>query len=98
MEMQRQVYDAVGYEFNINSPKQLGEALFDKLGLPHGKKNKSGYSTSAEVLEGLRYAHPAVELVLQFRMLSKLKSTYCDGLLKVIGEDRRCLLYTSRCV
>lgn len=88
-EMQRQVYEAVGYEFNINSPKQLGEALFDKLGLPHGKKNKSGYSTSAEVLENLRYAHPAVELVLQFRMLSKLKSTYCDGLLKVIGEDGR---------
>lgn len=89
LEMQRQVYEAVGYEFNINSPKQLGEALFDKLGLPHGKKNKSGYSTSADVLEGLRYAHPAVELVLQFRMLSKLKSTYCDGLLKVIGEDGR---------
>ena len=88
-EMQRKVYEAVGYEFNINSPKQLGEALFDKLGLPHGKKNKSGYSTSAEVLENLRYAHPAVELVLQFRMLSKLKSTYCDGLLKVIGEDGR---------
>lgn len=89
VEMQRQVYEAVGYEFNINSPKQLGEALFDKLGLPHGKKNKSGYSTSADVLEGLRYAHPAVDLVLQFRMLSKLKSTYCDGLLKVIGQDGR---------
>ena len=88
-DMQKQVYDAVGYEFNINSPKQLGAALFEKLGLPAGKKNKSGYSTSAEVLENLRYAHPAVDLILQFRTLSKLKSTYCDGMLKVIGEDGR---------
>lgn len=88
-EIQKQVYEEVGYEFNINSPKQLGEALFDKLGLPHGKKNKSGYSTSAEVLEGLRFAHPAVEQVLAFRTYSKLKSTYCDGLLKVIAPDGR---------
>ncbi len=88
-QIEQQVYDEVGYAFNINSPKQLGVALFDKLGLPTGKKNKSGYSTSAEVLENLRSAHPAVDLVLQFRALSKLKSTYCDGLLKVIGPDGR---------
>lgn len=85
----REVYEAVGYEFNINSPKQLGTALFEKLGLPAGKKTKSGYSTSAEVLEGLRYEHPAVALILEYRTYSKLKSTYCDGLLKVIGEDGR---------
>ena len=88
-KIQAEVFREVGYEFNINSPKQLGQALFEKLGLPTGKKNKSGYSTSADVLEGLRYAHPAVDLVLQFRMLSKLKSTYCDGMLKVIGGDGR---------
>lgn len=89
LEIQNQVYEEVGYEFNINSPKQLGSALFEKLGLPAGKKTKSGYSTSAEVLEGLRYDHPAVALVLEFRTLSKLKSTYCDGLLKVVGERGR---------
>ena len=88
-EIQAQVYDAVGYEFNINSPKQLGDALFVKLGLSHGKKTKSGYSTSAEVLENLRYDHPAVEMVLNYRTLAKLKSTYCDGLLKVIAPDGR---------
>ena len=88
-EIQKQVFDAVGYEFNINSPKQLGEALFGKLGLSHGKKTKTGWSTGAETLEKLRYEHPAVELVLNFRALSKLKSTYCEGLLKVIGPDGR---------
>ena len=87
--LQTQIYEAVGEKFNINSPKQLGEALFEKLGLRAGKKTKSGYSTSAEVLEGLRYDHPAVELVLSYRTLTKLKSTYCDGLLKVVGEDGR---------
>lgn len=88
-EITREVYESVGYEFNINSPKQLGSALFEKLALPHGKKTKSGYSTSAEVLESLKYEHPAVALVLQYRTYSKLKSTYCDGLLKVIGKDGR---------
>ncbi len=88
-KLQAEIYREVGYEFNINSPKQLGEALFEKLGLPTGKKNKSGYSTSADVLEGLRYEHPAVEMVLEYRTLTKLKSTYCDGLLKVIGGDGR---------
>lgn len=87
--MQAGIYDSVGWEFNINSPKQLGEALFERLGLPSGKKTKSGYSTSADVLERLREEHPAVEMVLNYRTLSKLKSTYCDGLLKVVGPDGR---------
>ena len=88
-EAQQQVYDAVGSEFNINSPKQLGTALFEKLGLEHGKKTKTGWSTSADELEKLRYDNPVVELVLAYRTLSKLKSTYCDGLLKVVGADGR---------
>ena len=88
-DIQRQVYDAVGYEFNLNSPKQLGEALFDKLGLEHGKKTKTGWSTNADVLEKLRYESPAIDLVLSYRTLAKLKSTYCDGLLKVVAPDGR---------
>ena len=87
--LEQEIYQSVGYEFNINSPKQLGDALFVKLGLSHGKKTKTGYSTNAEVLESLRYEHPAVEQVLNYRGLTKLKSTYCDGLLKVIGPDGR---------
>ncbi len=87
--MQEEIYQLVGYSFNIQSPKQLGEALFVKLGLPHGKKTKTGYSTNAEVLESLKWEHPAVEKVLSYRTLAKLKSTYCDGLLKVVGEDGR---------
>ncbi|MGN1050904.1 MAG: DNA polymerase I [Acutalibacteraceae bacterium] len=88
-ELQQSIYSSVGEEFNINSPKQLGVALFEKLGLPPKKKTKSGYSTNAEVLESLRYEHPVVDMVLQYRTLSKLKSTYCDGLLKVVEEDGR---------
>ena len=88
-QAQQAIWDEVGYEFNVNSPKQLGEALFGKLGLPHGKKTKSGYSTNADVLEKLRYESTAVENVLQYRTYAKLKSTYCDGLLKVIGADGR---------
>lgn len=87
--LQQSIYTAVGYEFNLNSPKQLAKALFEDLGLPHGKKTKSGYSTNADVLEKLRTAHPAVEMLLQYRTLAKLKSTYCDGLCKVIGQDDR---------
>ncbi len=87
--IQNDIYSLVGYEFNLNSPKQLGVALFEDLGLPAKKKTKSGYSTNAEVLESLRYAHPAVSLLLEYRQLSKLKSTYCDGLLKVISPDGR---------
>lgn len=83
------IYESVGREFNINSPKQLGVALFEDLGLPCKKKTKTGYSTNAEVLEGLIHEHPAISQILEYRSLSKLKSTYCDGLLKVIEEDGR---------
>ena len=83
------IIEQVGYDFNINSPKQLGEVLFEKLGLPHGKKTKSGWSTSADVLESLRPMNPVVDEILRYRTVAKLKSTYCDGLLKVIGPDGR---------
>ena len=85
--IEKEIYNLVGYEFNLNSPKQLGVALFEKLGLPAKKKTKSGYSTNAEVLEELRTAHPAVELLLEYRQLAKHKSTYTDGLQNCIGED-----------
>lgn len=88
-DCEKAVYDAVGHTFNLNSPKQLAVALFEELGLPAKKKTKTGYSTNAEVLEGLRDAHPAVASLLDYRLLAKLKSTYCDGLLKVIGPDGR---------
>ena len=88
-DIQSAIYESVGYTFNLNSPKQLSKALFEDLGLPAKKKTKSGYSTNAEVLESLRDAHPVVAMLLDYRMLSKLKSTYCDGLLKVIGPDGR---------
>ncbi len=87
------IEEQVGYSFNLNSPKQLAKALFEDLGLPAKKKTKSGYSTNAEVLESLRLAHPVVDMILNYRTLSKLKSTYCDGLLKVIAPDGR--IHTS---
>lgn len=86
-ELTASIFDSVGYEFNINSPKQLGVALFERLALPCKKKTKTGYSTNADVLEGLINEHPAVSQILEYRSLSKLKSTYCDGLLKVIEDD-----------
>lgn len=88
-QLEAEIYQAAGSEFNINSPKQLGKILFEDLGLPVKKKTKSGYSTNAEVLESLRYEHPVVEMVLQYRTLAKLNSTYCEGLLKVIADDGR---------
>lgn len=87
--LEKEVWDEVGYEFNLNSPKQLGVALFETLKLPCRKKTKSGYSTGAEVLEDLRYIHPAVEHLLEYRTLAKLKSTYCDGLLCEVADDGR---------
>lgn len=87
--LESDIYDEVGYEFNINSPKQLGAALFEELGLPARKKTKTGYSTNADVLEDLRYSYPVVDMVLSYRALAKLKSTYCDGLLKVVADDGR---------
>lgn len=92
-ELTRAIYDSVGYEFNINSPKQLGVALFEDLKLPCKKKTKTGYSTNAEVLESLRDEHPVIEYILEYRSLTKLKSTYCDGLIKVINDDGR--IHTS---
>lgn len=92
-ELTKLIYAEVGHEFNINSPKQLGVALFEDLQLPCKKRTKSGYSTNAEVLEGLRQQHVVIDYILEYRSLSKLKSTYCDGLLKVIGEDGR--IHTS---
>ena len=83
------IFMAAGEEFNINSPKQLGEVLFDKLMLPAGKKTKTGYSTNAEVLEKLRKYHPIIDDILEYRQVTKLKSTYVDGLLKCAGEDGR---------
>ncbi len=85
----KEIYEKAGCEFNINSPKQLGTVLFENLGLPCKKKTKSGYSTNAEVLEELADEYPIVALVLEYRTLAKLKSTYCEGLLKVIGKDGR---------
>ncbi len=83
------IYAEVGYEFNLNSPKQLGEALFDKLGLPPRKKTARGYSTDAETLESLRTYSPAVDDILKYRTYSKLLSTYVEGLLKALGPDGR---------
>ena len=86
--LEQQIYAHAG-KFNINSPKQLGEVLFERLGLPAYKKTKTGYSTNAEVLDKLRGAHPIVGEVLEYRQYTKLKSTYVDGLLKVISPDGR---------
>lgn len=92
-ELRRKVFELAGTEFNINSPKQLGELLFEKLALPSGKKTKSGYSTDIEVLAALRDKHPVVPAVMEFRQLMKLKSTYVDGLLSEIAPDGR--IHTS---
>ena len=87
--VEKEVYELAGTQFNINSPKQLGEVLFGQMGLPGGKKTKTGYSTSADVLEKLAPEHPVVGKVLEYRQLTKLNSTYADGLLQYIGEDGR---------
>lgn len=88
-QLQQSIWVHAGHEFNINSPKQLGTVLFDELLLPYGKKTKTGWSTNADVLEKLQGKHPIVDEVLEYRMLTKLKSTYAEGLLKVISEDGR---------
>lgn len=84
-----EIYELAGGQFNINSPMQLGNVLFEKLGLPHGKKTQRGYSTNADVLESLRDKHPIIDCILDYRKLAKLKNTYVDGLIKVVGEDGR---------
>lgn len=93
LELEQIIYQESGETFNINSPKQLGEVLFEKLGLPGGKKTKTGYSTAADVLEGLAQEYPLVNDILEYRQLTKLKSTYADGLANYIAEDGR--IHTS---
>ena len=88
-ELEESVYQQAGEKFNINSPKQLGVILFEKMELPGGKKTKTGYSTAADILEKLAPEHPIVKDILEYRQLAKLKSTYADGLGAVIAEDGR---------
>ena len=85
----KEIYSIVGEEFNISSPIQLGDVLFEKLNLPHGKKTQRGYSTSIEVLEKLKDKHPIINLIIEYRMLSKLYSTYIEGLQDAIASDGR---------
>lgn len=87
--LQEEIWRLAGHKFNINSPKQLGEVLFEELMLPAGKKTKTGWSTNADVLEKLIGKHPIITDILDYRMLTKLKSTYADGLMKVISPDGR---------
>lgn len=89
IDLEQEIYTEAGEEFNINSPKQLGVVLFEHLGLPNGKKTKTGYSTAADVLDKLAPEFPIVAKILEFRQLSKLKSTYADGLASYIGDDGR---------
>lgn len=94
LDLEKDIYALGGKEFNINSPKQLGEILFERLGLPHQKKTKTGYSTNAEVLEILRFQHPIVERILSYRLLAKLKSTYLDSIGELI-DGRTGRIHTS---
>lgn len=89
VELEQEIYQDAGEEFNINSPKQLGVILFEKLQMPYGKKTKTGYSTAADVLEKLAPEYPLVSKILEYRQLTKLKSTYADGLANYIEEDGR---------
>ncbi|MBP3260993.1 DNA polymerase I [Pseudobutyrivibrio sp.] len=88
-ELEQSIYKAAGEEFNINSPKQLGVILFEKLGIQGGKKTKTGYSTAADVLEELSYTNPIISDILEYRQLAKLKSTYADGLANCVDADGR---------
>ena len=89
VDLEKEIYEMAGEEFNINSPKQLGVILFEKLGMPHAKKTKTGYSTAADVLDKLAPDYPVVAKILEYRQLTKLKSTYADGLAGFIGSDGR---------
>ncbi len=89
LKLEKNIYELVGEEFNINSPKQLGVILFEKLRMPFGKKTKTGYSTSADILEKLQSEHPVIGMILEYRQLTKLKSTYADGLAGYIQKDER---------
>ena len=88
--LEKDIYNYAGEEFNISSPKQLGEILFDKLGLPYkGKKNKTGYSTSADILEKLKGKYPIIDSILEYRMVMKLYTTYVEGLLNTVHTDNK---------
>ena len=89
VKLEQEIYGGAGEEFNINSPKQLGVILFEKLGLPYGKKTKTGFSTAADTLEKLAEEYPFVSKILEYRQLTKLKSTYADGLANYIEDDGR---------
>lgn len=89
VEVEKEIYEMTGEEFNINSPKQLGVVLFEHLQIPNGKKTKNGYSTSADILEKLAPDYPVIDKILEYRQLTKLKSTYADGLANFIGIDGR---------
>ena len=103
-ELRKRIYEEAGEEFNILSPKQLGVILFEKLKLPFAKKTKTGYSTDAETLDRIRSYHPVVPLILEYRNVTKLKSTYIDGLLnarnpsdgRVRSRFNQCLTATGR--
>ena len=86
-QLSKEIYELAGEEFNINSPKQLGEILFEKLQLPLGKKNKTGYSTNVEILEKLKKTHPIINKLLEYRQIGKLNSTYVEGLLPYINKN-----------
>lgn len=88
-ELTKQIYDIVGIEFNISSTQQLGEILFDKLSLPHGKKGKTGYSTNIDVLEKLKDKHPIINLIIEYRLLTKLYTTYIEGLKNNIDTESK---------
>ncbi len=97
-QLEQNIWAAAGEEFNINSPKQLGVILFEKMGIPGGKKTKTGYSTAADVLEKLAADHPFVSDILEYRTYTKLKSTYADGLTAFIKEDGRIHTSLNQCV
>jgi DNA polymerase-1 len=89
LKLEREIYSSVGHQFNINSPHQLGKVLFDELKLPQSRRTKTGYSTEASVMEALRGVHPVIELIMEYRQLSKLKSTYVDALPALITHKTR---------
>jgi DNA polymerase-1 len=89
LRLEREIYSSVGHQFNINSPQQLGRVLFEELRLPQSRKTKTGYSTEASVMEALRGVHPVIEFILEYRQLSKLKSTYVDALPALINPKTR---------
>lgn len=95
-EIEQDIYKEAGHEFNIGSPKQLSVVLFEELGLPAGKKRKTGYSTDADTLEGLRGRHPIIPLIFDYRTLTKLYNTYVKGLEAAVSPDGECTPHSSR--